>query len=1205
MPEENTKGIVRPEAVEAARKYAIDNNIDVNSFKSNLDHTKRKQSPLEDTGLQEDYEVEDAQFEQNFLSDLGSSFANSLILDTGEGLANLAPTIVQAAGGDFEFVDSWKENVSGFFEDQKMIYSDSNSQEIKGFSDINSSHIATGIGQGLGFITGIMAGGAGAGKLASTLGNAGKLANSAAKIGSFFTGTTVMYPMVEKEAKIAGLSNVDAARFALSVSSLVSMTEGAALEWIGKIATKPITAALASKVAKQTLKWAADKSPKALEKLFLKNYSKQFGSVFNKGVASAGTEMGQEFSQTYIEEGVKHLYDIVREGEGKGKFGTDVTSYETFVQATFAGAIGGLLGGGMGVTMARSNAKGESLAEESLFGYINSSVKLGTTAESIGKIKSSNDSMLEKGEISEVEHANINNTIDDLTQFAEDTKSINIDNGVAQYQLFQLDKTKKNATAIKEGIEVSETSNDSFKKEANEKKSKIELVEERVQENFDSVVESKKPEMKNKTKFEDKLSAYESLTQKINKENISEEQVKIELDKIYNPKKIAEDKANKEAAKKEAKESKKSTESAESTESTEPIKFGKEYKTEDGGTVTDFAVENRQEIIDDYIPKIQNAKDDAAKEEAYAEIKEKFGADKDGVQYLMENKTAPKEVVSNEPLPTETKEESTPSTKKKVKAFRTKGTTSSKLGNAQRGTGKYYALDKPFQEVGQENEVTENEVTEEEVEYDESTTLDITTEEGMNKYNEIVSKLPTSFESTEEMNQAKADAIQEAGYTALIGDIENENKEAGRELVIYEGKKKPTESKPIQETTPTVKEEAVVEEAIPVTELANEDIQEELAETEVTEARKSELIDEQVKRNKVAEKKATEKESKKEEDLLSFLDDFDVKEQRERPVSNVNDNSLISDNPKLYKKIKAHFGKIFPNLSVREVEDLGNKYGAKILARIVKGGIEINKNEAIQSSLIHEYAHVYLEILGDNHPLVKLGYQMIEGTQFDEDAKRLYPDKTRKEQLNEALTEALAQDSLSKLKTKFEGSALDKFKEFARKFWNKIKRFFTKDKSRDIMSILSDGLILNNTPYSVGVSALSGMNKDQRKGNNSPRLMKTVDLVSSALIKVQIKSITDKDYSFDRKSKKDLVMNSVAILMKRYNAEKEGQVGTNNDLVFDGIDLDLDTELTYKNVIAFGEELKNNHKEIYERVDRVVNSMLNTNIELVEEVVDE
>jgi hypothetical protein len=1189
MPEENSKGNVRPEAVEAARKYAIDNGIDVNSFKSNLDYTMSKEVPLEDTGLQEDYEVEDVEFEQNFLSDLGSAFANSLVLDTGEGLANLIPTIAQASGADFDFVNSWKENVSSYFDDQKMIYSDSNAQEINEFGDINSSHVATGIGQGLGFIAGIMAGGAGAGKIASSLGNSGKMVNAASKIGTFFTGTTMMYSGIDKEAKRAGLNNVDAARFALAVSGLVSLTEGAALESIGKIATKPLTAGVAGQIAKKTLKEAAGKSPKALQKLFLKNYSKQFGGAFNKGIKSAGIEMGQEFSQTYIEEGAKNLYDVVTEGEDKGHFGTDVTSYETFVSATFAGAIGGLLGGGMGVSLDRATSKGESLAEESLSGYVNSSIKLKKT-ENIDKLKSSVEEMLGSGDINEEQAANINSNIDNLVEFHTDMKATDINDGVAEYQLFQLDRTKKDINAAKESEQVSENANESTKKFVEEKKSKMDLVAARVQENFDALFESKKPEGKNKTKFENKIAEYEKLTKDIQEKGLTEEEVNTRLDKIYNPTEIAQKKAEKQAKKETSKKA------AEPT----ATEFGNEYKTKDGGTVTDFAIENKDDIVQNIVPKLFAAKkDEAAKEKILAEAKEKYGVDKEGISALMNNETF--------------EQQETPSPKEDLERPY-KDLTDVELDEILESR-KDSDVEGSVQEELRKTEVS---AIEKEIELrKKSPTKPLKTKEEIDiekRREEDLSKIDTKETAIGSIYYAegyKSDGTFEGlekvindKYDTEIAALES-NENDGKDLTDISfddtGKPEPT----IVPKTNTTEE--VEETPIPSTELSNEDIQEELAETEVTEARKSELIAEQVKRAEVAEKNSTEQESKKKTDLISFLDGFNV-EQRERsekkPNDELYDNSLVRDNPELYTKIKNHFGKIFPNLSVKEVSDLGSKYGAKILARIVDGGIEINKNEAIQSSLIHEYAHVYLEILGDNHPLVKAGYEMIEGTQFDLDAIALYPDKTRKEQLNEALTEALAQDSLSKLKVKFEGSALEKFKEFAKRFWNKIKRFFSKSKSRDIVGILTDGLILKNKPYSVGIAALSGMNKNQRKADVNPRFLKTVDLVSSSLMKQQIDNITDKKFYFDRKNKEDLIIASVGVLMKRYNAEKEGNLKVSDDLVFDGIDMG-NTDLTYENILSFADNLKKNQNDIYQVVDRVVNSMMNTNLEISEEEINE
>ncbi len=117
-----------------------------------------------------------------------------------------------------------------------------------------------------------------------------------------------------------------------------------------------------------------------------------------------------------------------------------------------------------------------------------------------------------------------------------------------------------------------------------------------------------------------------------------------------------------------------------------------------------------------------------------------------------------------------------------VKAYRTLDTFSSKVDYAQRGSGAYYALDKPFQEMGAEKKVEQ--VT---VSYDPSKTLDATTEEGQTKFMEIKRSAIESktFTSMKESNNAVKDAMIANGYDSLIGWIDQDVKKAGRELVIY------------------------------------------------------------------------------------------------------------------------------------------------------------------------------------------------------------------------------------------------------------------------------------------------------------------------------------------------------------------------------------------------------------------------------------
>ena len=123
-----------------------------------------------------------------------------------------------------------------------------------------------------------------------------------------------MYPEIQKEAVKSGLSKGDAARFSLAVSGLVSLTEGAALEHIGKIASAPIVKTLAKKTAISALKESGGAGGRVSEKLFLKKFGQKMAAKTSVMAEGAAVEFGQEFTQTYIEEGAKQLWDTVYKG---------------------------------------------------------------------------------------------------------------------------------------------------------------------------------------------------------------------------------------------------------------------------------------------------------------------------------------------------------------------------------------------------------------------------------------------------------------------------------------------------------------------------------------------------------------------------------------------------------------------------------------------------------------------------------------------------------------------------------------------------------------------------------------------------------------------------------------------------------------------------------------------------------------------------
>lgn len=135
------------------------------------------------------------------------------------------------------------------------------------------------------------------------------------------------------------------------------------------------------------------------------------------------------------------------------------------------------------------------------------------------------------------------------------------------------------------------------------------------------------------------------------------------------------------------------------------------------------------------------------------------------------------QMIKKDEAPTQPTESS-----KTVKAYRTSGTFSSKVNYAQRGSGLYYALDKPFQELGANDKVEEVNIS-----YNPSKTLDATTEEGQTKFMNIkrLAIEGKSFKSMQESNDAVAEAMISNGYDSLIGWIDQDVKDAGRELVLY------------------------------------------------------------------------------------------------------------------------------------------------------------------------------------------------------------------------------------------------------------------------------------------------------------------------------------------------------------------------------------------------------------------------------------
>jgi len=387
-----------------------------------------------------------------------------------------------------------------------------------------------------------------------------KSIKNSARMGSFIGGTTMMYNMVQDEAREAGLDPTSAARFSLGVASLVSLTEGAALEWIGKIPARSIQKQIVKAASKKTFKGAARKSPKQLMDSFLPNYTKALRGI--DLFEGAAIEFGQEFSQTYIEEGAKQMYDEIfadeKATEGKGKFGKEVFDLEsdsfggfftdgkdsksTFTNSVFAGILGGIIGGGMAGMKLRAYPGERNIGNESLFNLVADDVIRDKT-KNRDDIKLALDKALKKKQITQSDYKVTGEIIDEMAEFVDQQKVVSaINDPVAQYQLFNLNRAFKNIQSkIVTDEEVREKSGDIIDAQVEEsvklnqeKNSLFKTLIDAIRVNYSEILELRKPETLNANEFSDKVLAYQAIAEKIVGGAITtQEDLNQEIDKVY------------------------------------------------------------------------------------------------------------------------------------------------------------------------------------------------------------------------------------------------------------------------------------------------------------------------------------------------------------------------------------------------------------------------------------------------------------------------------------------------------------------------------------------------------------------------------------------------------------------------------------------------------------------------------------------------
>lgn len=157
----------------------------------------------------------------------------------------------------------------------------------------------------------------------------------------------------------------------------------------------------------------------------------------------------------------------------------------------------------------------------------------------------------------------------------------------------------------------------------------------------------------------------------------------------------------------------------------------------------------------------------------------------------------------------------------------------------------------------------------------------------------------------------------------------------------------------------------------------------------------------------------------------------EVKHQVESPdgISEM----LTSNNPKLNAYIQNHFQKIFPTLEIfksveafkdfiRKIAGDPRSFDVRAFGAALGNGVYINPNTALQSTFFHENAHIYWNLLPDNHP-GKLALLEIFGN--EEDA-----------------VQEIGRIGVSYAEEEMTSPYLTKIKNALRRFWIGIQKLF-------------------------------------------------------------------------------------------------------------------------------------------------------------------
>jgi hypothetical protein len=171
-------------------------------------------------------------------------------------------------------------------------------------------------------------------------------------------------------------------------------------------------------------------------------------------------------------------------------------------------------------------------------------------------------------------------------------------------------------------------------------------------------------------------------------------------------------------------------------------------------------------------------------------------------------------------------------------------------------------------------------------------------------------------------------------------------------------------------------------------------------------------------------------------------------------------SALASDNPELQDFIVEQLRELYPDVEIFKTKEAFLEYVNKNFGSMEAWDIDANgaafanavfidPTKARQNTIIHEFTHLYWDALPKDLPIKKRLMEM-------------FPDSENPE---EDVIEAIANMGEESLRIKRDGTWMEKFNQFVRIFWSRVKDAFGKGNANDLSRILSDKLLKNKGKF--------------------------------------------------------------------------------------------------------------------------------------------